>query len=663
MRLQVAAEGMDPAQSDGRPRGRGQPKSKAEKLAARQKTRARARAHAERFREEYRQYRKASRLSRKQEARERAEAEAAWDVLQCMQRELPAPGAPVRARTSSSLMGLAGVALLGVTAFYEPSVMWAMAQEAGATPYPTPAMANLMTDQATALLAQLGPVCALARLVAPAPCASGFRAGLVTEAAAIQANTARLFVDPKVLGAGVCLKGETTGEKKERVALAQGSIVADYTAAAAAAQAFSSLLNGASWGLYAAGTALFAGEEAAQAAGAGATGLAGTADFDAQEVGDSLIGASYALQAAAGIYTMIGYDFGDYSAGYRLWANSVTKGLLKNCTGTFPAVSPSTGPPLSFTGYPSPIPAMEDAMLQLAAGCRLAQRQGLALPICSPATFNNLGARNSTLGPIAQGTSCLAFGVVPGTQSPCRLAPEADSRGRSDVSSKFAAFTAELNAAAAALQAVGDGLASGASGLTITGNAALRAGNATAADALLAAAGGLDTIGAVLFVDGYALVRTGALAQQVAAGITLKFNADSLAALNGRESTRASSTGAGTALNAIGTATGGPQAGTETGPGELASSGSDEDAGPYSVDSSVGGDGGAGPGPGAGTAGTAPVSSPESSSAVIVVPDSSTAPAEPSASAATRTTPLSLRGLVQRLLPPPPGAWPVHGEF
>jgi hypothetical protein len=119
-------------------------------------------------------------------------------------------------------------------------------------------------------------------------------------------------------------------------------------------------------------------------------------------------------------------------------------------------------------------------------------------------------------------------------------------------------------------------------------------------------------------------------------------------------------TGAGTAamaLNATGTATEGP----ETGPAESASSGSgDAEPGPYSVDSSIGGDGdgGAGLWPAASTAVTAPVSSPEGSSAVILAPDPGTASAEPSASAATRTSPLTLKGLVQLLLPSP-----AHGEL
>lgn len=487
-----------------------------------------------------RNYKKAQRLARRQEALEQAGAPQAPAG--------PAPRRPCRAQAGPRLGGLFHLLLLGLGSLSDRSVLLVLAQ---APPAPGPlAYLDRTFGNAQAGLDPLGPACAAPQLAGRsiAPCDGGYQAGVRAQLDTLRVEAARLLVDPATLGAGQCLRGEAPADARARIALAQNDVLADYEKLSADAAGLWYQLVRDGFLLLVPGAALLAGQAAAAPGGNG-TLQSPVPSFVLGEAGAGLITAGFAVQAAGDAIAKLSFKASAYQAKYQKWANSQTERLL-DCTGV-PA--PRTGgpqPPLA-AGPESPLPAIADAMQKIIAGCSLARQRGLLLAVCSPDTITEFQGRNSTLAErYHSGIVCLVSGILQGVQATCPDAPLADARTRSDTFATFNEFQAEIAEAAAAVFETGNAFYTLSESSVVAANAETLLGLAAAARGALITADTFSATGNGLFSAGYELFRIGALARSWAARINRAFNADSRDQLDRKEalarsaaSTESSSTG------------------------------------------------------------------------------------------------------------------------
>jgi len=476
-----------------------------------------------------RKHKQQLRAERLQAARDRAEAERIRVELAKLQAAYDAEGAyrGSRPNACASLGGLFCLTLLSLGTLSDPALFAAHAQPAPAAPPPpafdAAAAGERYVADATARLDALEPLCAEALLEGhPVPaCASAYRAGVLAQVQSIRVQMARLFAPPATLGAGSCQVGEAQHEAKVRIATEQSDILSDFDILTADATVLESQLTRDGYRIEATGAGLLTGQQATLAAAGGAT-AATEAAFALGQVGESLSAGGFGLQAVGSIFGVIANQAVAARASYQRWANTQSDALL-NCTVTTAPAAP--GPGSTATDLASPEGAMADALEKMAEGCALAARQALALPVCSEATLEDFGARNSTLSNLyRRSIYCLAGGLLEGRGAPCPSAPLADARHRSDTFTLLDEYYGEVGAASAAAGGFGDGAISAARSLTAAGNAASHAGNQAGGAALYAASSGLIALGTAVFADSFELQRIAALSRRWRAEATKAFN-------------------------------------------------------------------------------------------------------------------------------------------
>jgi hypothetical protein len=567
----------------------------------------------------------------------------AGEVSRAQEKETapPCPEAPAERKLAAPVRrgGLACLALLGLGALADPSILAVSGLSSPGASSDIAAPFTRYTADAKAGLDRLDPVCAAPLLAgrAVAPCDRSYRARVLAQVDDIQGQMLERFVEPAILGPGSCLPGEPLHGAKSRLALDQSDNIVAYDALNADASALNAQLNRDGLAVAAVGQGLLTGETVAAGTGCGSTGLEAIAAFTVKEVATSLFAANQGLQAVGAIYGKVANVALVYKAKYQRYANNQTLAVLHACTSAAPVHAPAASPRAGASPaapLASPVPALADAALKLTDGCVLASMHRLDLPVCSQESLAEVNLRNGTLGDLFQGIACLSAGVLQGRQSFCPNAPLADSRARSDTFSFFDQFFGEINAAAADSFACGNGFGVAARSVELAANAADLAGTSAEAMALNAAANGLDALGSAATADAYELTRIGFLSRRWLADVTRAFNVDSRDRLDEKEAkeklgSRSSSTG----ILKL--------------PGGLSSSASAAPA-RFPAVSSTGDDAGAGLWPASSTA---------------WIGSSSTAFAEPSISAATRTRPLGLGGLALLLLPRPAPVSPREGTF
>jgi len=522
-------------------------------LAAPETTRSARQKSLEHFRKlqsEIRARKRRDREARRCEARERAEEAGFRAAIRQLERECPvrwSGGRPAGSRTG----GLFCLSLLGLGVVCDPSLVGVLAQGAywGGLPafnmtalidrYTTEALTGL--DQQLGLPCQDGPVPG----ARPDPCAPAYREGVLAQIASIRAQMEHLFVDPPMLGAGSCLPGERRRRARQRLILAQSDTLAAYDGLSGDASALNYQLTRDGYALLAAGRGLQAG---AAIAGRISAGLSGVLN----NVGSSLDIGGAGLQSVAAIFGKIAGTAIRFKGQYQWWAGSRTEALL-NCTGS-PYVPPAPSGAPRFPAPDAPASAMEDALGRLETGCAMARRHLLSLPVCSPDSLSEFRARNGTASDMYRlGSACFSSGTLLSGQALCAQGPLGYAEPRSGTLAYFDQFYGEIVAAAYAAFGAGDGLLAGSQGLTLAGQDAMRAGNGTGGEALLAAAGELAVAGNALFADGEDLLRISALSRRWEADVTVEFNAEDRAALDRKEAARSSSTGAAASLPRSGT--------------------------------------------------------------------------------------------------------------
>lgn len=613
-------------------------------------------AHARALQLEIRACKRAQRAARLKAARDRADEEAVQAQLArfAAQPAPVAPSGPTRATPRRVLGGCCALVALGLGALSDPALLGALAQASvpsGTGAAPPPFIARSLTDL-EAMLDRLGPAC-LAALPAgrsPAPCASGYRRSILAQAAVVQAETAARFVAPATLGAGACLPGDSRHEAKERIALFQSDRLAEFGILAADAGVLQNQLGRDGAALQTLGAGLLVEQEILMTAQPGP--VATLAAFGLGQAGGSLIAAGFGFGAVSSLYGSVSSLAGSYQAGYQKWANSQGPVLLQNCTGV-PAPTAPGPDAASAPDSVAPFSVLADAERQLAAGCALAARHALVLPVCLTGSLPDFGARNGTIAHLFTEIPCLASGVLAGDQAPCSKAPLGEvkpSRIRSDTFATFDAFAAELGAASGDAFAVSNGLFAGSVGLMLAGSAAELAGNLTQVPGLATARNSLIAIGYALEVDGYDLLRLAAWSRRVRAEVTLAFNTESRARMAERKARRlllasgssSSSSSSSSSGSGTGSAAPGPLSSTAPlVPAERSASSGRANPNPPEVPPA--------------DEGPAPTGSS--------LPDASTGPQPSSANAATRNRPWTLGEVVRLLLPAPPVAAPVHGDF
>jgi hypothetical protein len=484
-----------------------------------------------RIQQEYRAHKKAARLQRQRAARELAEAPARG----------PAPRASGPSRPSAG--GLFCLTLLGLASLGNPALLDGLAPGLQVDPVVLNGTSPFAgyAAQAAAALEQLGPVCAAALAsgqTAP-PCAPGYNTGVLALAQAIQDQMDALFVNPSALGAGSCHRGERRRYAKAEIALAQSDVLTRFDGLSADAMTLQAQLNRDGFGVQAVGQGLLAGATGL-AALAGNSTAAGIASFALDQVGESLFGAGFVLQVVGDLYGQVTGETLARRAVYQRWANSQVARLL-NCTqgsSAPPGLFPASAAPVDVAGA-SPVPAMTDALQKLVSACALAQLHLLDLPVCSADSITSFAVRNGTISDLyARTVACLAVGLLQGNGAICPGAPLADARERSDTFAYFDQFFGEISVAASQFLGTGNALFAASVFLGQAGSAAAQAGSAQAAAALDAGASGLIALGSGIYAYGFELTRIGAVSRRWEADITLKFNAESLAALGRKEARR-----------------------------------------------------------------------------------------------------------------------------
>lgn len=431
----------------------------------------------------------------------------------------PVPRPPAAARPR--LGGVFCIALLGMGALTDPAVLQALAQTDSTDRY---------LAEATNGLRALDPVCgpaALAGRVLP-PCDPEYRAGVLAQARDILARARRLFQDPEALGAGWCLRGESVGEAKERIALLQSDQLAEFDRVSAQASALMLQLNRDSFRVQAAGAGLHLGQSALLAAGGGE--VAATAAFALGQVGDSLAAVGYVIAGVADGFGEVGALTLAKRAGYQRYANT-QDALALNCTG-----APEAADDASLTTLTSPLPAMATALRGMAEGCDLAARHHLDLPVCGTGVADAFRHQNATIAHLySHGIACLTAGILRGHQAPCPTTPLADARTRSDAFTYFDEFAGLVGAAGDRTLGLGNGLFAGSRSLALAANAAARAGSTAQAADLFTGASAVALSADTVYAQGFDLLRIAALSRVWLTEVIQAFNAESMAHLNDRE--------------------------------------------------------------------------------------------------------------------------------
>jgi hypothetical protein len=451
--------------------------------------------------------------------------------------------------------------LLAWSLLANPSTLGVLAQSAYVSSDSAsgpPSLIDFYTGQATATLDQLDLACGpalLAGAVAP-PCDGGYRTGVMVRMNDIFAQMEDLLVEPATLGAGACLAGESPAQAKERIALAQGDILASYDGLAADASTLLYQMDRDGFVLQAVGTGLLAGQAAALAAGSPLIGLGAIPEATLGSAGEGLIGVGFAIQSLGNI---VGGHVGSLAtaarARYQRYANSQDQVILRNCTGSrVPAPAPAAGA----SSPDSPLPALQDALQKLNAGCALAEQHHLDLQVCGPETLEAFRTSNGTVAGLYQAVACLASGVLESRQAACPRAPLGDARTRVDTLSYFSEFNGEIGGVGWILAAWANGLFAGAEGLFSTADLAMLAGNGTAAAELVAAGYGLSVLGNGLFADGFNLLGIGAQSQRWQADVAIAFNAQSRTQLDGAEARERAAAQASSSASATGAQPRGP---------------------------------------------------------------------------------------------------------
>ena len=641
------------------------PSGRSPKPGAGPSSRQKSLAHFRKVQLEIRNYKKRQRVLRRQEALARAEGSQAPVTLDPpTQPHDPSVRQAIKldARSDPRLAagGLFCLSLLGLAALAEPSTMGAWAQ--GSLLQPGPAInATALVDrymaETTVNLAALGPVCLAALVAGPPlpPCAPSYRTGLLGQVQELRAEMLALFVTPASLGAGACLKGDSPKVAKARIRLDQGDILAAFDALSADAATLQYQMGRDGYALQGAANGLFTLQDAAKLVSGGSSGVAADAAFSLGQVGTSLYGAGFGLEALGDLFATLANTAISYKGRYLKWANGQMPALLQNCTGTALTRASGTG---TFTGAPpSPLPALEEALLKLTAGCLLAQQQHLDLPVCSPDALMDLHGRNGTVADLYQDLICLSSDTTSTSHMACPSGPSPDNLLQSSINAQFGQYQAEMNAVGFLAQGLGNALFAASQAVLVSGNAASQAGNREEGEALSGVEAALMVFGRAIFANGFELQRISAVSRRWLADVTRAFNAEHRSQLD-EAGPGASSTGTagmaasgtfptGTARGASSTAVPGPVelpgsgatpatpgGDPDAGLGPLSSSGLDP-AWSSSGRESSGGEGEA-------TAGTG-----------VTDPDSSSASEAPSSNGAARRRPLLFGGIALLLSPRP----------
>lgn len=513
-------------------------------LSTRQANLERSRSLQTRLRE----YRRERKVGKRLAARKPEPAAAAKPTLRL----------PRRRGTSLNLKGVGLMVLLACGTLLDPATLGVQGETAPPVPPPPldPAsLINSFTARAAASMRQLDQDCALilAAGATSIPCAPEYQTGLLAQLDGLYAQMTRMLVDPSSLGAGTCLPGEPLETAKARLALDQGDLLASYDHLIADATVLQYQLYRDGFALQAVGSGLLIGQSAGYAAGEPVAGLGGIPGATLGIVGNGLAGGGFGLQTlGAWVGAKTAYLGTTYRARYQRYANGHSQDLLDACTGEG---APAGPPPAPTPPAPSPaaagmaVPALQEAIQKLTAGCLLAGQAQLNLAVCSDETFADLRSKNGTLAELSQSVACLANGLLTGRQAPCARAPLSDARTRSDTFSYFLQFTGEMGSLGWDLITVGNAFHAASQGLFSGADFAALLGQGAGANGLVAGGYGLSTVGTGLLASGFDLLRIGAVSQGWVADMAHAFNAQSRAQLDepeagDSEAAQGSSTGA-----------------------------------------------------------------------------------------------------------------------
>jgi hypothetical protein len=371
------------------------------------------------------------------------------------------------------------------------------------------------------------------------PCDRTYQSAVRNQVNAIQASMVELFVEPAVLGAGQCLRGEAQADAQQRVDLYQKNRLSEFDGLNADASAlFYQLLRDGSV-LQTVGAGLLAGQAATLAlAGAVPANRSMILDF-AQlaegTVGDSLIVAGFGLQSVADIFGKISNSAVTRRAEYERWAILQTPAVLANCAGTA-VPGAGTGPVAPPFTLAMSLAALADTQSRIQTGCSLPDQAGMSLAVCNPAAIGEFAMRNGTLGAIYnQGFACLGSTGTEGVQLACGASAIPSTLGQRLTLTYFDEMAGVLGEAGDDALAFGNGFFAGSESFIIASNAASAAGFIPQADALLASASGLSALGDGLFAGAFDLWRITALVRSWQTYLARSYNAQALSLLDQRE--------------------------------------------------------------------------------------------------------------------------------
>jgi hypothetical protein len=470
----------------------------------------------------------------------------------------PAPGPAPRRRPRGAprprLGGLFCSLLLALGALSDPAVYGALAIAPPVPPdppFPDPGY-DFMISQGIASLGNLDAACAEAfESGAPlAPCGPDYQPQVLVQADAIRQEAQSLFVDPAVLGAGGCVPGESPQRAKERLALYQGDIRADYDALSGDCTMLQYQLVGAGYRLLGVSAQLLADRALEQIPDPSSKGLAALPAYALDQASVALLIPGYDLQAGGDAFGAVGGEALQYQARFQLWVDAQEAGLMAcaragNATGGAALAAPAPVAPLG--AIPPSVPTFAAAMARMGDACALAGTWNLNLWACAPATLASIRSSNATIVNFQASLACLTESALEGRQEACPTTPLSSSGLRADVLALFDGLSGAFSAAANKLGAAGNAVLGAANPLDLAANTAALLGNATASLLATAAYQQVRTAGFGLLADGNDLSSLSGLARRWKADITHRFNAES------RARWTSAASGAGAAPSSTGT--------------------------------------------------------------------------------------------------------------